>query len=211
MVSVYTVPSTHVFITNSVISQWSSLPANSSAPSPLCVPAASLQRTREASSCRCVNCVHRAGPGTTGPPAGGGESNTAISVGPHPLWALLSCITCPFSPFSGLVWEQTSPMWPCSNGHGLLSSNWVLLGSCIVNTFTAVNVLMVGLFFPFSHFWSVLLLLVTAGEYCLCGCSNAVFTCSLPLSHTHTHTHTHAHTHTRTHTHARTHTHTHLN
>ena len=31
---------------------------------------------------------------------------------------------------------------------------------------------------PFSHFWSVLLLLGTAGEYCLCGCSNAVFPCS---------------------------------
>ena len=66
--------------------------------------------------------------------------------------------------------------------HGLLCSNWVLLASCMSvtgNTRTAETVLTACSYsLPFIHFWSVLLLLGTAGEYCLCGCSNAVFPCS---------------------------------
>ena len=45
-----------------------------------CVSAASLQRTREAPSCHCVNHVHRTGPGIPGPPASGGESAPAIGM-----------------------------------------------------------------------------------------------------------------------------------
>ena len=80
--------------------------------SPLCVSAASLQRTREAPSCRCVNRVHRAGPGTSGPPASGGESVPAIGMDHTPCVhpTLQVHIYCPFSPFSGWVWEQTCPM-----------------------------------------------------------------------------------------------------
>ena len=80
--------------------------------SPLCVSAASLQRTREAPSCCCVNHVHRAGPGTPGRPASGGESDPAIGVDHTPCVhsTLLVHIHCPFSPFSGWVWEQTCPM-----------------------------------------------------------------------------------------------------
>ena len=47
--------------------------------SPLCVSAASLQRTREVPSCHCVNRVHSAGPGTPAP-ASGGESAPAIGM-----------------------------------------------------------------------------------------------------------------------------------
>ena len=79
---------------------------------PLCVSAASLQRTREAPSCCCVNHVHRAGPGIPGPPASGGESDPAIGMDHTPCVhpTLQVHIHCPFSPFSGWVWEQICPM-----------------------------------------------------------------------------------------------------
>ena len=77
--------------------------------------------------------------------------------------------------------------------HGLLCSNWVLLVSCMSvtgNTRTAETVLTACRYsLPFSHFWSVLLLLGTAGEYTVCvavlmQCSHVrsiVTSLSLPL------------------------------
>ena len=50
--------------------------------------------------------------------------------------------------------------------------------ACNENTLTAENYMATCCnSLPFSHIWSVPLLLGTAGEYCLCGCSNAVFPC----------------------------------
>ena len=70
-----------------------------------------------------------------------------------------------------------------SNGPWALVFQLGLVGELHVshcgNTCTAETVLTACCYsLPFSHFWSVLLLLGTAGEYCLCGCSNAAFPCS---------------------------------
>ena len=75
-----------------------------------CVSAASLQRTREAPSCRCVYRVHRAGPSTIRPPAGGGESDPAIGMDHTPCKSTILLTNCPSYSFSGWLWELTCPM-----------------------------------------------------------------------------------------------------